>query len=448
MWNNNLLVPSDPQYQAYENSYWSNTAKLKPACIIRPGTPEQVSAALRALVDADEKFAVRSGGHAPLARTNNIHDGVTVDLSLLDSVRFDEASETVTFGPGVRWRHVCREVEKHGRAVAGGREIQTGVAGLLLGGGNSWMTGRKGFACDNVVSYQVVLADGQAITVDNQTHTNLFRALKGGSNNFGIGGVTITPKEYVYDAIRITSNFTEKVKDYPDASIITDISYMPEMKDFAVVAAIVETRGVENSLAFEEWSTLPKITDTTKLKTLSDMGAETALPANYYTTWFSISIKNDTRIMAKGEEIHAKLVKDLESIAPRKDFITQCIFQPLPVAFAANSTAAGGNMLGLERNASDGLIFQLNTMVQTAEQRELVYPKVKAYVTEVREFAVTIDGGLLDWVYMNYADETQDVLRGYGAKNVKFMKDVAVKYDPDQIFQKLCLGGFKLSNIE
>lgn len=290
-----LLEANDHQYQLSLDSYWSNTAKLKPACIIRPESSVQVAKILEALIHANESFAIRSGGHAPLAGTNNIYDGVTIDLSLLDSIQFEMISETVSFGPGVRWKHVYEELGKYGYTVAGGREIQTGVAGLLLGGGNSWFTGRKGFSCDNVVEYEIVVADGSIITANDATHANLFRALKGGSNNFGIvtkftmkafpcelvwGGITVTPKDYIQDAIRMTSNFTKKVMNYPDSSMITNLSYIPDMKDIVVLAALVETRGVENSPSFAEWATLPKILDTTKLKTHSEMGTETYLSPN------------------------------------------------------------------------------------------------------------------------------------------------------------------------
>ncbi|RYP42470.1 hypothetical protein DL767_000158 [Monosporascus sp. MG133] len=457
-----ILLPSDSGYNTCEESYFSNTAKLRPACIIRPTSNSQVSTALRALVAANEKFAIRSGGHAPLAGSNNIHGGVTIDLSLLNSVRFDSASETVSFGPGVRWKHVYAEVQKYGRVVAGGREGETGVAGLLLGGGNTWMTARKGFACDNVVAFEVVLADGLIVTADRNTHADLFRALKGGSNNFGIvvgftmstipcervwGGSTASPKECIPDAIRITAYLTERVAENPDSSIITVISHISLVKDIVVGAALVETRGVENAVAFAEWSKLPKIIDTTGIKSMLELGLDTALPNDHYNTWFTLTVKNDERIMSKAAEVHDRLVEELKSYIPDGSFTTQCIFQPLPLVFARHSIAAGGNVLGLERNTSDGILLQMNTMVKTLDQKEFAYPRVKACIRAVEEYAATIDGGLLEWLYLNYADESQDVLRSYGAQNLEFMRAVSRKYDPQQVFQYFCPGGFKLVDV-
>lgn len=143
-------------------------------------------------------------------------------------------------------------------------------------------------------------------------------------------------------------------------------------------------------------------------------------------------------------EVHEGLVNDLKAFIPDGEFMTQCLFQPLPMTFAQRSVAVGGNVMGIERNKSDGLLFQLNTMVNTSEQNDFAYQKVKAGVQAIKDFASTIEEGLLDWVYLNYADQSQDPLGSYGVENVDFMKGVAEKYDPRKVFQDLCPGGFKL----
>lgn len=262
-----ILTPQDPAYQIREDSYFSNTAKSGPACIFLPESSEQVSTAVKALVAAKEAFAIRSGGHAPLNGSNDIKGGVTIDLSCLNNIQYDENSQLVTFGPGVRWKHVYQALEQYDRVVAGGREGETGVAGFLLGGGNTWFTAHKGFACDNVVSYQVVLADGRIITVKQDTHADLFRALKGGSNNLGIvtsftmntitykniwGGVTMMSKQYIPDVIRATVEFTTNLPNYPESSLIVGVNYNSRVKDIIAGGALVHTQGVEDSPAFAQ----------------------------------------------------------------------------------------------------------------------------------------------------------------------------------------------------
>lgn len=164
--------------------------------------------------------------------------------------------------------------------------------------------------------------------------------------------------------------------------------------------------------------------------------------------WMTLAFKNDTRIVSKTVELHAKMVEELKAAFSDGQFVTQCLFQPLPKIFAEYSVRAGGNVFGLERYPHDGIILLATIAVPTADKTDLAYAKVKTWVQEVKEFAQTIDDGLADWIYLNYADKSQDVLASYGADNVRFMKDVAHKYDPQQVFQKLCPGGFKLSEVQ
>ena len=236
-----VLLPADNDYAVRQNSYWSNSAKIKPACIVRPRSVDEVSLTVKTLVAAGEKFAVRSGGHTQYAGSNNIEAGVTIDLGLLGSTRYNETDETVDIGPGGRWREVYAELHKHGRVVAGGREGNVGVAGLILGGGNTFLTARRGFACDNVVAYEVVLADGRVITADTNSHDDLFRALKGGSNNFGIvtnfkmnaikcdkvwGGLAFFPKQITPDAIQALVEFTDNMSEDVDSNLLCFFTYM------------------------------------------------------------------------------------------------------------------------------------------------------------------------------------------------------------------------------
>jgi hypothetical protein len=289
-----ILVPGDADYDARQDSYWSNSAKICPAAIVRPRSADEVSAALKALVGAKQPFAVRSGGHTNWAGSNNIEGGVTIDLGQLNAVVFDAASETASIGPGCRWREVYAELHKHGRAVAGGREGNVGVAGLLLGGGNTFFTARRGFACDNVVAYEVVLADGRIINVDKDNHPDLFRALKGGSNNFGIvtkftmtaipcakvwGGMTFLPKQVIPAAIEATTSFTDNVANDPDSNLVAIFTHMPDFKDIVVATLYANVAGVEKPPAYEKWLALPEILNTLKMTSVSDMAFEYNIPA-------------------------------------------------------------------------------------------------------------------------------------------------------------------------
>lgn len=248
---NKVLLPNDEEYKERQDSFWSLYSKVEPACIVRPTSATEVSAIVKTLVAAGQQFAVRSGGHTQWTGANNIQGGVTIDLQFLNWTKFDEATDTVDLGPGARWKDVYAELEKHGRVVAGGRNGKVGVGGLLLGGGKTFFTGSRGFACDDIIAYEVVLADGRIVTADtNNTHQDLFLALKGGSGNFGIvtnfkmqcfvcekiwGGLRILSKDSIGAALQALENFTPHVSEDVDSNLLLFIAYMGEYNEFLAV---------------------------------------------------------------------------------------------------------------------------------------------------------------------------------------------------------------------
>jgi hypothetical protein len=174
------------------------------------------------------------------------------------------------------------------------------------------------------------------------------------------------------------------------------------------------------------------------------------LPTNSVVsdTFQTACFKNDTRIIAKASELHDTLVKELKAFIPDGSFVTQCLFQPLSKLIGQRSAEAGGTVMGVEHQKHNGLLFTAVVMVKTAEQDAFVYPKIKRWLQDLQEFAATIEDGNQEWIFMNYADPSQDPLRSYGAENVKKMRNVALKYDPDQVFQNICPGGFKISDVQ
>lgn len=103
-----------------------------------------------------------------------------------------------------------------------------------------------------------------------------------------------------------------------------------------------------------------------------------------------------------------------------------------------------GNVLGLEQNKHDAILIQASASVPTPELEEWVRPRVRAVVEGTRAFAATVDGGVIPWVYLNYAHSSQEVLQSYGPDNLRLIRETASRYDPEGVFQRLCPGGFKL----
>lgn len=179
--------------------------------------------------------------------------------------------------------------------------------------------------------------------------------------------------------------------------------------------------------------------------------------------WFTLTLRNDERLLKKATDVHARLVADLGAHVADGDFVTQCVFQPLPRVVARRTAAAGGNVMGTARIARNAVLFSYGAMVRTAAQARWVHPRLRRGLGEIRDFAANLpvegegegeggeeeggQGGLMDWLYMNYADRSQDVIGSYGAENVEELRRVAARYDPGQVFQKLCPGGWKIPGI-
>ena len=135
---------------------------------------------------AECKFGIKSGGHTPQPGAANQGGGVTIDLAALKQVQVSADRRTTSIGPGNRWVNVYPKLDAQGVAILGGRVAIVGVGGLVTGGGISFFSGRYGFVCDSIVNYELVLPYGKVVDVNASSYPDLFKALKGGSNNFGV----------------------------------------------------------------------------------------------------------------------------------------------------------------------------------------------------------------------------------------------------------------------
>jgi FAD/FMN-containing dehydrogenase len=178
-----LHLPGDPEYVDSCTLFNAAIAR-RPAMVIRCVTSADVAVAIRHARDHDLPLAVRGGGHS-VSGACLCDDGVVLDMRALDDVSVDPAARTATVGGGCLSGALDRATQVHGLATTIGRVSTTGVAGFALGGGSGWLERQHGFACDNLLAADVVTADGELVTADADTHSDLFWALRGGGGNFG-----------------------------------------------------------------------------------------------------------------------------------------------------------------------------------------------------------------------------------------------------------------------
>ncbi len=181
-------------YTELNNARWSNTSKLNPSCVFRPSSVNNLAQAVKILTatalngntGAACQVAIKSGGHMPIPGANDIDDGISIDMSWLNKTVLSDDKSVISLGSGAKWIEAYRVADGQGVAFPGGLCGATGVGGLSLGGGQSLFQPKVGWVVDNIINYEVILVTGDIVNANQTDNSDLFRALKGGSSNFGI----------------------------------------------------------------------------------------------------------------------------------------------------------------------------------------------------------------------------------------------------------------------
>jgi FAD/FMN-containing dehydrogenase len=179
-----LITPEHHEYET-ARAVWNGMIDKRPAAIARCADADDVATAVRFGAEHGLPLAVRGGGHN-VAGTAVVDDGLVIDLSAMRGVRIDASGHTVHVEGGATWGDVDRVTAPLGLATPGGVVSETGVAGLALNGGVSHQRRRDGMTVDNLISAEVVLADGRQVRANAGEHADLHWALRGGGGNFGV----------------------------------------------------------------------------------------------------------------------------------------------------------------------------------------------------------------------------------------------------------------------
>ncbi len=179
-----LIGPGDPRYDA-ARTVFNVTVDRRPALIARCASPDDVVQSVNFARQEDLLVAIRGTGHN-VAGFAVCDDGLVIDLSGMKGITIDAPARTVRVEAGCTWGEVNDALQPHGLAATGGFVSVTGVSGLTLGGGLGWLVRKHGLALDNLLSAEVVLADGRFVTASTRENKDLFWAIRGGGGNFGV----------------------------------------------------------------------------------------------------------------------------------------------------------------------------------------------------------------------------------------------------------------------
>jgi hypothetical protein len=221
-----LIGPGDAEYDRARR-IWNGAIDKRPGLIARCAGAADVVDAVRFAREHDVLVSIRGGGHNVGGRAL-CDDGLVIDLSRMRGVHVDPKRRTVRAQGGVTLGDLDRETHVRGLAVPSGIVSRTGIAGLTLGGGAGWLMRHYGLTCDNLLSCDLVTADGDCVTASAEENTDLFWAVRGGGGNFGVavsfefrahpvhtvyGGMILYPRERAREYLRAYRDLTDEAPD-------------------------------------------------------------------------------------------------------------------------------------------------------------------------------------------------------------------------------------------
>ncbi|KAF1828989.1 FAD binding domain-containing protein [Decorospora gaudefroyi] len=459
---NSTFYPEAPTYNASILSYPFLQLRMHPICIFRPKSAHDVSTAVGVLTRCDRtKFAIKGGGHNANAGYNNIEDGVTIDMQSLKKVEVARGDEVVRVGAGALWQDVYDEAEKRNLTALGGRIGVVGTAGFLTGGGISFFSPERGWACDSVVNFEVVLASGRIVNANATSHVDLFAALKGGQNNFGIvtrfdlktlpagplwgGRIVFAPNA----TTPLLSAYTKfKMGQYdPYAAGWVTIRYNHTAATFNPVSILWYTKPAQKPGALKDITDIqPQIVNGMIEAPISEhtRNASRQVSANpQRTIWATTTFRISPTILHRIHALWQEIVPDVSEQYAYAKPIAEITFQALP---APPRNGSSPNSLGFDPSETPerNLVFlQIIFTFEDAAATEGFEEALKDFVKLIEDVARE-EGVLHPWKYLNFAASFQSPLETYGADELAKLKNVGEKYDPGAVFQTQVPGGFKL----
>ncbi|KAH9167785.1 FAD-binding domain-containing protein [Lactarius sanguifluus] len=231
-----VFFPPTTEY-ASDNEHVLLSSSETSACSVEPGSTQDLGLILQIVGKSRTPFGVKSGGHIGNRGFSSTR-GVQMSLARFNTFNVNTQAQTVELGPGLTWGDVYERLDPYGVTVIGGRYPGVGVGGLTLGGGYSFKSSEHGLAIDNAVAFELVLPNGTVTTVTAEDH-DLWFALRGGGNNFGIvtkftvkshpqaqvwGGIILFGSDQLGAIKHAIAQFSSKVTD-PNAALESGFFY-------------------------------------------------------------------------------------------------------------------------------------------------------------------------------------------------------------------------------
>jgi FAD/FMN-containing dehydrogenase len=429
----------DPSYDI-DRRIWNGSFDRHPAMIIRCAGVSDVIAAVKFGRTSGLPVAVRSGGHS-FPGFSVADDAVVIDLSLMRGIRVDPESRTARVQAGALLGDLDRETQAFGLAVPSGIVTHTGVAGLTLGGGIGWIMRKHGLSIDQLVSVDLVTADGEFLQANEDRNPDLFWGVRGGGGNFGIvtefefrcvplgphvmAGPVFWPMTQSPNVLRF---YRDWVADAPD-ELMTIVIHRkapplpfvpPELRgEPVVVVACCWAGDIEEGQRFLR-----------PLKTFGSPVLDLCVPKPFLThqAMFDPSFPAGRWYYFKSCDV-GELSDDIIDITTEHSLQISSPLTTYPIWQMGGAVSRVGDDETAFSGRSSGFTYNIGASTETS-----------AGFAEEREWVRDFWSALRPWhrgVYVNFlGDEgAERVRQAYGSKKYERLQVLKRKYDPENFFR-------------
>lgn len=301
-----------------------------------------------------------------------------------------------------------------------------------------------------------MLANGHIANVNEKSCPDLYFALRGGGNNYGIvtrfdletfeqgdlwGGTKSHPLSASTSIFKAFDNFANNAPSDPDAALITAFAYSKGQylasNDYEYAKPIV------NPPIFHEFSAIESISSTMRITNLSDLVRELNVsnPSGFRETYTTITFKNNPVLQGKILEI---FINEMNTVGNASNILPALVMQPITKPVISHFAKRGGNALGIAESDGPLILMNLAIMWSSPTDDERIMAAANRVIKKTKTTAISM---ALDYryIYQNYASLDEDVFAGYGEANKQRLIAISKTFDPEQVFQKLQPGYFKLS---
>lgn len=475
-----MAFPSDSAYQSSTGSYFSlKNSDLHPTCVVLPKSAQQVSTAVQTLTRgytqwSDQcNFAIRGGGHTAFPGAASIDKGIVLDLARLPAQGLSKDHKTVVVSPGQTWDEVTEQLDPHDLSTLGARVAGVGVGGAVLGCGTSFFSPRWGFICDVAESFQIVLANGDIVDANADQNPDLWKALRGGGNNFGVvtaitlktfpqgpfwGGQTFHDISTRKQHFAAHADFASTHPYDPYSHYINNLVLSNATRSWFIGSSLQYTKSdpapvIEPAL-FKPFLDIPQKalfpggpSNTIRVDNVTGISREYAALATYAKRWLfaTTSFAPSAEMMEEFFQL-ADQTFNVDRLLDLAGFTVSMAYQPVPSVMSERHGAADS----LGPIQTQGNLVYVHLAVATDDEEKesdgTVEDVVQQFVTAADEKAKSM-GVYRSFLQGTYAESWQNPLERRTEGTLKELLAAAEKYDPGQVFQRQVPGGFKLPKI-